>query len=973
MKTVRNFGASMLALAVSFLAVGCGGSSSNITITLTTPGGVLSIDESQTGATTEPVLDFTASVGGDTANKGVTWSLTKNTSCGNSGQGQGDCGTLSNSTPFTVTYTPPSNLSATLSVTLTATSVTDPSVTKTATISVVLPVQFTLTGCNPPNPPLNTVADPCVLPSGSNGVPYVSASNQVTIAFTGGVSPYSIDPANAAPVAPQPPYTLPGCLQMSQSTTATSITISGTPCGFGTTEFTVTVVDNQNNPAAAAPPVSQTFSITIQPPPPLSVLNAPLGPATTNENYSASVTAQGGVPPLTWTITPSSAALPPGIAFNTSTGQFSGVPSPSAVTGSSCTPAQAGKYCFAVQVTDSALIPPTSSHQTAPATPLPLSITVQNPPPLQITTASLPSGVTATGYSGPLRATGGELPYAWSISQGQLPAGLELKNNGDGTATVVGTPIEAGTSNFTVQVTDSEVTPVTKTMAYSISVTANATPSSNNALLQGPYAFFFRGFDKNGLVMITGSFSADGTGNIAGGIANSNRVSGIAIGETVTGTYVIGSDGRGTMELLINFAGQAQLTEDYHIAMKSDGSAYFFEDNSTKTNTDGGFQTHGEGTLKPQSGAFSDASLSGNYAFLLYGVDSSNKRAALGGVVHANGASETLLPGTSDFNDAGTFDGTSGLPGTITGTFGAISGSQGEAAFTSSSLPPSNQTINLIFQFVTPSDIYFMECDSSSTTTCGAGTPALDRLGGEMILQQPNVVFGESVLNGSSVASGTALNGSNSDVFAGLLATTTCDGATPITFSYDENNGGMVSSPSLTGTCTMALNGTGRAAFSFTGATTGHLAVAYLTGSGEGFVLGNDSVVTTGFFDPQSGGPTFSDASVVGSYALATPVVVETAMKNVVGQTVGNGVVAPNLTGVVDEIDPPATGAPSLDQPLTANFTVAANGRATLTTTGTVPSGFPSTAVFYVVSPGILRMISTDSSDTHPNLFLLDH
>lgn len=972
MKTVRNYGVAVVMFVALALLAACGGGSGNITITLTTPGGILSVDESQTGATTQPTLDFTASVGGDTANKGVTWSLTKNTSCGNSGQGQGDCGTLSNQTPFTVTYTPPGNLSENLSVTLTATSATNSGTTKTATISVVIPPEFTLTGCNPPNPPLNTVADPCVLPSGSNGVPYVSASNQVTIAFTGGVSPYSIDPASATPVAPQPPYTLPNCLQMSQSTTAMTITISGTPCGFGTTEFTVTVLDNQNNPAAGAPPVSQTFEITIQPPPALSVLNAPLPPATTNENYSASVTAQGGVPPLTWTITPSSAALPPGIAFNTSTGQFSGVPSASAVTGSSCTPAVAGKYCFAVQVTDSALIPPNSTHQTAPATPLPLSITVQNPPPLQITTASLPSGVTATGYSGPLHATGGELPYTWTISQGQLPAGLELKNNNDGTATVVGTPIEAGTSSFTVQVTDSEVTPVTKTMAYSIVVAANTTQNSNNALLQGPYAFFFRGFDKDGLVMITGSVTADGTGNISGGTANSNRGSGIAIGESITGTYVIGSDGRGTMEFLINFAGQAQLTEDYHLAMKSDGSAYFFEDNSTKTSTDGAFQTHGEGTLKPQSGAFADASLAGNYAFLFSGLDSSAKRAALGGVIHANGSSETLLPGTSDLNDAGTFDGTSGLPGTITGTFGAISGSQGEAQLTSSSLPSSNQTINFVFQFVTPSDIYFMECDSSSTTTCGAGTPALDRLGGEMILQDPAVTFGESVLSGSSVTSGIAVNGSNSDVFAGLLTTTTCDGATPITFSYDENNGGTVSSPSLTGTCTMALNGTGRAAFTFTGAATSRLAAAYLTGSGEGFLLGNDSVVTTGFFDPQSSGP-FSNASVVGSYALGTPQVVETAMENVIGQTVGNGVVAPNLTGFVDEINPPATSAPTLDQALTADFTVAANGRATLTTTGTVPTGFPSTAVFYVVSPGVLRMISTDSSDTNPNLFLLDH
>jgi len=959
MTSVRSLAVGLFACAVIPLLSGCGGSSAQISITLTTLNGVLSIDESEPAATPPffPTLDVTAAVGGDTTGRGVSWTLMKQSACSGSGTGPGACGTLTNNTPFSVTYTPPSGLSTSLSVTLTATSITNPGVTKTATITVVLPPTFTLSSCNPPNPPPDSLLSPCILPSGANGVPYISSSStQVTIAFTGGVAPYSYN---------QP--SLPACLTMTTSTTNPQATISGTPCGSGTTTFIVTVTDNTNNPSAAAPPTSQTYQITINPPPPLSVLTTPLPAGQVNSAYNASVVAQGGVPPLTWTLSPAN-SLPPGIAFNTSTGQFNGVPTAAAATGSSCSPAQAGVYCFAVQVQDSAL----PTHQVAPAAPLPLSITIKAPPPLQITTASLPSGTTAMGYSAFVNATGGVPPYSWAITAGQLPAGLTLTTQNNSTGSIAGTPILAGASNFTVAVTDSEIPAVTQTAPFSIAIAANANSMSNNALLQGPYAFLFTGFDTDGSVLITGQLTADGKGNITAGSEDANRKSGIVVGAAVTGTYSIGSDGRGTMELISTFANQAPLTEDYHLVLNSTGGGTFFEDNSTKTNTDGSFHTHGEGTFKPQrASSFSNTDFAGHYAFLFSGQDTSGKPAALGGVIVANGSSDTLLPGTGDFNDAGTLSSAA----SVTGIFGGISGGQGTAALT---FPLSNgqTTLNFVFVFVSSSDLYFLECDSNSTTgICAPGTPALNRLAGEMILQNPGVVFSSTALQGTSVASGIAANSSgNSDVFAGLLTVTTCDGSTPIELSYDENSGGTVTSSSFSGTCTMGLSGNGRAVFTGLGSSPGgtHAATAYLTGAGTGFLLGSDTAVTTGLLEQQSGGPNFSNASVNGSYALGAPFVVEPQMKNVIGQVTGNG--SGNLSGVVDEIDPPATSAPNLDQPFSATFaTLAPNGRGTLVTTATLPSGIPATGVFYIVSPAAFRMISTDSSDQNPNLLLFDH
>jgi hypothetical protein len=85
------------------------------------------------------------------------------------------------------------------------------------------------------------------------------------------------------------------------------------------------------------------------------------------------------------------------------------------------------------------------------------------PPPLSIITTSLADGTVGTDYSEQLQATGGTPPYAWSISAGSLPAGLNLNTN---TGDISGTPTTAGTANFTAMVTDSAS--ATDTQALSI-------------------------------------------------------------------------------------------------------------------------------------------------------------------------------------------------------------------------------------------------------------------------------------------------------------------------------------------------------------------------------------------------------------------------------------------------------------------------------------------------------------------------
>jgi hypothetical protein len=80
------------------------------------------------------------------------------------------------------------------------------------------------------------------------------------------------------------------------------------------------------------------------------------------------------------------------------------------------------------------------------------SVITVNPNPTIVTT-SLPSGVVGTQYSQTLQAAGGTTAYTWSLASGSaaLPLGLTLSSSG----TISGKPTVAGTSTFTVKVTDS--------------------------------------------------------------------------------------------------------------------------------------------------------------------------------------------------------------------------------------------------------------------------------------------------------------------------------------------------------------------------------------------------------------------------------------------------------------------------------------------------------------------------------------
>jgi len=193
----------------------------------------------------------------------------------------------------------------------------------------------------------------------------------------------------------------------------------------------------------------------------IKIAPATLPDGTVGVAYSQPLTATGGTAPYTWSI--SAGTLPAGLALDTATGIISG------------TPTTAGASNFTVSVSDSATTPRTAS--------LAYTITIQPTPVLTITTTTLPAATVDTPYSQTLAASGGTLPYTWSITVGALPAGLTLD---PATGIISGTPTTAETANFTVTVTDSIAATDTQDLSITVSpvpiplaITTTTLPNAN--------------------------------------------------------------------------------------------------------------------------------------------------------------------------------------------------------------------------------------------------------------------------------------------------------------------------------------------------------------------------------------------------------------------------------------------------------------------------------------------------------------
>ena len=269
----------------------------------------------------------------------------------------------------------------------------------------------------------------------------VNTAYSQTVGVAGGTSPYSFSVSAGA---------LPSGLTLS----ASSGQISGTPSTAGVFSFTLTVTDS------ATAQASQTLELTISANGSTLTITttSPLPGGTVGVSYSQTLNASGGTQPYSWSIT--TGTLPTGLALNSSTGAISGKPS------------AAGTSNFTVQVSDSA--------SGKASQPFALTINAGGSTLTITTTSPLPSGTVGVSYSQTLTASGGTQPYLWSVTAGNLPAGLLLNAL---TGDLAGIPLSAGTFTFTVKVTDANSAQATKQFTLTIASPGSALTITSPALM----------------------------------------------------------------------------------------------------------------------------------------------------------------------------------------------------------------------------------------------------------------------------------------------------------------------------------------------------------------------------------------------------------------------------------------------------------------------------------------------------------
>ncbi|HTV50533.1 MAG TPA: putative Ig domain-containing protein, partial [Steroidobacteraceae bacterium] len=202
-------------------------------------------------------------------------------------------GTLPNgltlgSTTGTISGTPTATASAPVTFKVQDSSSPQQSTTVTLTLAVVSPVGITTSS----------------LPSALVGQAY-----SVTLAASGGTTPYSWSLSSG---------TLPSGLSLNGATGA----ISGTPTATASTALTFKVQDS------SSPQQSATLTLTLAVVSVVGITTGSLPGGVVGQAYSATLAANGGTTPYTWSV--ASGTLPAGLSLNGSTGVISGTPTAAA-------------------------------------------------------------------------------------------------------------------------------------------------------------------------------------------------------------------------------------------------------------------------------------------------------------------------------------------------------------------------------------------------------------------------------------------------------------------------------------------------------------------------------------------------------------------------------------------------------------------------------------------------------------------
>ncbi|MFZ5635351.1 MAG: putative Ig domain-containing protein [Pseudomonadota bacterium] len=197
-------------------------------------------------------------------------------------------------------------------------------------------------------------------------------------------------------------------------------TLAGTPTEAGTYTFEIMATD------ALANSYTRRYTLVVTTSP-LVVDPVASPPATAGRPFSQQLNARGGVRPYRFEIV--GGTLPPGTSMNAD-GFISG------------TPTASGSFHVRVAATDSGSTPTTARQDVNIAVALPT---------VTIFTDRLEAAAVGANYVVRLTAYGGQPPYVFALADGALPAGLELRPEGN----IIGIPQTAGSFFVAIAATDS--------------------------------------------------------------------------------------------------------------------------------------------------------------------------------------------------------------------------------------------------------------------------------------------------------------------------------------------------------------------------------------------------------------------------------------------------------------------------------------------------------------------------------------
>lgn len=290
--------------------------------------------------------------------------------------------------------------------------------------------------------------------------------------------------------------------------------------------------------------------------------------------------------------------------------------------------------------------------------------------------------------------------------------------------------------------------------------------------IQGDYVFLLNGTDNDSVRMAAlGRISADGGGTLTGTL-DVNYGTSAQTGLGLTGSYAVGSNGRGTATLTIGTLG----TFSYALHAVS-GDRFILQSIDTVM---GDVPMLGGWALKQSGGPFSKASLHGTAVFDLIGRPGPDQaRVSVGLMIpDGNGA----VTGIADINNNNVIS--ANTPFTATYDIGA----NGRGTLASSVLPDS------IFYLVRPNTGLLMEAVGSPVQT-GSFEP------------QSAMTYGDEVLIGQYVSGGsTPPPYFNNGTVTGVVTWNT-PGSYTHTIDINSTTGGLVSGSSGSGTTSVAANG----------------------------------------------------------------------------------------------------------------------------------------------------------------------